>query len=87
MKPMNPSKIPPEDRVQLLRKGPDVQTGEFGNEGSGGQSYLIYPWQAATTYKFLLKANPVDNKQHRLQCLVLCTRTGTVAPESPVPPA
>jgi hypothetical protein len=57
----DPNKIPPEDRVQLLRKGPGVQSGEFGNEGSGGQSYLIYPWQAATTYKFLLKAKPVDN--------------------------
>lgn len=57
----DPSKIPPEDQVQLLRKGPDVNTGEFGNEGSGGQSYLIYPWQAGTTYKFLLKAKPGDN--------------------------
>lgn len=57
----DPSKIPLEDRVQLLRKGPGVQTGEFGNEGAGGQSYLIYPWQAGTTYKFLLKAKPGDN--------------------------
>lgn len=57
----DPSKIPPEDRVQLLRKGPEVQTGEFGNEGAGGQSYLVYPWRADNTYKFLLKAKPGDN--------------------------
>lgn len=57
----DPSKIPPEDRVQLLRKGLEVQSGEFGNEGAGGQSYLVYPWRADTTYKFLLKAKPGDN--------------------------
>lgn len=57
----DPSKIPPEDRVQLLRKGPEVQTGEFGNEGAGGQSYLVYSWRADKTYKFLLKAKPGDN--------------------------
>lgn len=56
----DPSKIPPEDRVVLQRKGPEVQTGEFGNEGSGGQSFLVYPWQAGQSYKFLLKVTPSE---------------------------
>ena len=54
----DPSKIPAEDRVTLLKKGEGVTIGEFGNEGSGGQSYLRYPWQAGQSYRFLLKATP-----------------------------
>lgn len=54
----DPNQIPAEDRVLLLRKGPQVTSGEFGNEGAGGQSYLLYPWRAGTTYRFLLKAVP-----------------------------
>lgn len=57
----NPAEIPEEDRIKLLKKGKDVYTGEFGNEGSGGQSFLRYNWKAGTTYKFLLKGEPVDN--------------------------
>ncbi|GGO69898.1 DUF3472 domain-containing protein [Bowmanella pacifica] len=58
----DPSQIPPEQRIQLLGKGDGVYTGEFGNEGSGGQSYLKYPWLVDTTYSFLLKVTPaVDN--------------------------
>ena len=34
-------------------------TNDFGNEGSGGQSYLRYNWQAGQTYKFLLRGQPV----------------------------
>ena len=42
----------------MLKKGKDVTTGEFGNEGSGGQSYLRYNWIAGNTYKFLLHGMP-----------------------------
>jgi hypothetical protein len=45
----------------LLARGPDVKTGEFGNEGSGGQSYLIYPWQPGRTYMFLTQVHPNDD--------------------------
>lgn len=54
----NPSQIPEDQKILLLEKGPDVYTGEFGNEGSGGQSYLKYPWQAGKTYGFLVGAKP-----------------------------
>lgn len=54
----DPKSIPPEDRVILVKKGEGVYTGEFGNEGSGGQSYLRFPWNAGTTYGFLLRAQP-----------------------------
>jgi hypothetical protein len=57
----NPRDIPEDQRVKLLARGPDVKTGEFGNEGSGGQSYLIYPWQPGRTYMFLTQVHPNDD--------------------------
>ena len=58
----NPASIPEDQKILLLKKGADVYTGEFGNEGSGGQSYLKYNWKADNTYKFLLQGKPTaDN--------------------------
>lgn len=54
----NPRDIPTDQRVAVLAKGPEVHIGEFGNEGSGGQSYLVYPWQAGVTYRFLTEVLP-----------------------------
>lgn len=54
----DPREIPDSLKITLLRKGKDVHIGEFGNEGSGGQSYLIYPWKAGQTYKFLMHVRP-----------------------------
>lgn len=55
----HPEDIPDSLRIRLLRKGPGVHAGAFGNEGSGGQSYLNYPWKAGRTYRFLVQARPV----------------------------
>lgn len=57
----DPNEIPEDHKIKLLEKGKDVNTGEFGNEGSGGQSFLRYPWKTGNTYKFLLKGEPVEN--------------------------
>lgn len=57
----NPDEIPEDQRIQLLKKGMDVYSGEFGNEGSGGQSFKKFMWKAGTTYKFLLKGEPSDD--------------------------
>jgi hypothetical protein len=54
----DPAKIPADQRVVTLAKGPDVRVGEFGNEGSGGQSILVYPWKAGVTYRFLTEVVP-----------------------------
>ena len=54
----NPNEIPKDQRIVALAKGPGVQVGKFGNEGSGGQSYLVYPWTAGKTYRFLTKVLP-----------------------------
>lgn len=57
----DPTSIPADLKIKLLKKGEGVYTGEFGNEGSGGQSYRKYFWQAGTTYRFLLKGEPAGN--------------------------
>ncbi|WP_432222028.1 DUF3472 domain-containing protein [Flavobacterium sp. TMP13] len=54
----DPKSIPESHKIKLLKKGDKVTTGEFGNEGSGGQSYLKYNWKAGATYKFLLRGTP-----------------------------
>lgn len=57
----NPDDIPDDQKIRLLRRGKGVHIGEFGNEGSGGQSYLIYPWKAGRTYRFLMQVTPDGN--------------------------
>ncbi len=57
----NPAEIPEEERIILFKKGRDVNTREFGNEGSGGQSFLRYNWKAGITYRFLLRGKPAGN--------------------------
>ncbi|WP_203532564.1 DUF3472 domain-containing protein [Draconibacterium halophilum] len=54
----DPSTIPDDQRVQLIAKGVNTTTNDFGNEGSGGQSYMQLNWKAGTTYRFLLKGEP-----------------------------
>ena len=54
----DPNNIPESHKIKLIKKGANVYSGEFGNEGSGGQSYLKYNWKAGNTYKFLLRGVP-----------------------------
>lgn len=57
----DPKAIPDDQKIIMLKKGDKVHTGEFGNEGAGGQSYLNYMWRAGLTYKFLVHAKPDGN--------------------------
>jgi Domain of unknown function (DUF3472)/Domain of unknown function (DUF5077) len=52
----DPKKVKEDDRVKLTHKDPAVRVGRFGNEGTGGQSFLDYDWKIGETYKFLVKA-------------------------------
>ncbi|MDN3583143.1 DUF3472 domain-containing protein [Mucilaginibacter flavus] len=54
----DPKSIPENMRIKPLLRGEGVHIGEFGDEGSGGQSYMNYPWVAGQSYAFLLKAEP-----------------------------
>lgn len=54
----DPKSIPDSMRIKLVKSGSNVHIGEFGNEGSGGQSYMRFPWKAGQAYAFLLSAEP-----------------------------
>lgn len=59
----NPKDIPDSLRIKLLKKGAKTKMNDFGNEGSGGQSYLNFLWKAGNKYAFLLGAQP-DSLHH-----------------------
>ena len=54
----DPKSIPEDQQIKMLRRGEGVNIGEFGNEGSGGQSFLRYNWNPDVTYKFLTQVHP-----------------------------
>lgn len=53
--------IPAEYEVKLLKKGRDVFSGGFGNEGSGGHSHLVFNWKHDVVYKLLVGAKPAGD--------------------------
>lgn len=48
------------DRVTLVAKGENVISGDFGHEGTGGHSHLVYHWKTGEKQKFIVTAKPVD---------------------------
>lgn len=55
------NKVQGENRVRLVEKGEGVETGDFGNEGTGGHSHLVYDWKTGETQRFLLVAKPTSD--------------------------
>ena len=54
------SKVADENRVKLLAKGEGVTAGDFGNEGTGGHSHLVYPWKTGSVQRFAVTAKAED---------------------------
>lgn len=54
----DPNQIPEDYKVTNLGNGTGVTVQDFGNEGSGIQSFIDVDWKAGVTYKFLLKGEP-----------------------------
>lgn len=54
----NAAEIPDSLRVTLMKKGAGVKVQDFGNEGSGGQSYMHYDWKAGERCRFLMGVRP-----------------------------
>lgn len=54
----DPNSIADEYKVVTLESGNGVTINEFGNEGTGLQSYKNFDWSAGMTYKFLVKGVP-----------------------------
>lgn len=61
----NPKDIPDSLRIKLIGKGEKTIVNDFGNEGSGGQSRIIFSWKAGVTYSFLTRVAP-DNQGNTL---------------------
>jgi len=53
-------KVADENRVTLIAKGEGVVAGDFGNEGTGGHSHLVYAWKTGEKQRFLVTAKPTD---------------------------
>lgn len=53
-------KVGDENRVKLLKKGQGVVAGDFGNEGTGGHSHMVYNWKTNDVHRFLVHAEPKD---------------------------
>jgi hypothetical protein len=53
-------KVGAADRVTLLGKGAGVFTGDFGNEGTGGHSHLVYDWKTGEKQRFLVTEKIAD---------------------------
>lgn len=53
-------KVANDDRVTLIAKGDDVYAGDFGHEGTGGHSHLVYDWKTGEKQRFLVTAKVAD---------------------------
>jgi hypothetical protein len=53
-------KVGQADRVTLMAKGDGVFSGDFGNEGTGGHSHLVFNWKTGEKQRFLVTAKPLD---------------------------
>jgi hypothetical protein len=56
------NKVDEDNRVKLLAKGEGVDAGDFGHEGTGGHSHLVYPWKLGDTVHFLMRAQAEGDK-------------------------
>jgi len=54
------NKVAAENRTILVGKGNGVNAGDFGNEGTGGHSHLIYAWKTGEKQRFLITAKLID---------------------------
>lgn len=50
----NPNNVPEEERTKLIKLGDHARSGRFGGEGTGGQSFVDYPWSIGEQMRFLV---------------------------------
>lgn len=58
----DPNAVKDDQRVKLLHNDPAVLVKRFGNEGTGGQSFLEFDWQVGQTYRFMVAARRNGNR-------------------------
>ena len=57
-------KVADENRTTLVAKGEGVFSGDFGHEGTGGHSHLVYPWKTGERQRFIVTAKTTDATVH-----------------------
>ena len=66
----DPDSVAPERRVQVVFRDEPVRVGRFGNEGTGGQSFLDLDWKPGETYRFLVTAT-VEKQQTAFAAFIM----------------
>jgi hypothetical protein len=61
-KQSDPNQVEKDKQVKTLYHGEGVRVGRFGNEGTGGQSFFDYDWNAGKTYRFFVMARPAGDR-------------------------
>jgi len=56
----NPNNVPEEERTRLVELGKNARSGRFGGEGTGGQSFVEYPWAVGENMRFLVCVKKMD---------------------------
>ena len=59
--PVDRDLVKKEDRVTLVGKGDNVIAQGFNNQGTGGQSYNVYPWITGVPVELLLNVRQMKN--------------------------
>jgi len=72
----NPAEIPEELRVKVLAKHDSQWIGDFGNEGSGSQSFMHYDWVSGTKYRYLMRVVPRENNYTQYTAYFFFPETG-----------
>jgi hypothetical protein len=63
----DPNVVEDDRRVKLLYQDKAVRIGRFGNEGTGGQSFLDYDWKIGETYRLMVTAKKSDKFVNRTE--------------------
>ena len=58
----DPNQVAEDQRVKLVHQGEGVRIGRFGNEGTGGQSFLDFAWKLGQKYRFAVTARVVGDR-------------------------
>ncbi len=58
----NPNDVPESEQVQSIGHHENAEVSRFGGEGTGGKSFLAYPWEIGENLQFLVINKPLGNK-------------------------
>ncbi|WP_254511944.1 DUF3472 domain-containing protein [Anatilimnocola floriformis] len=58
----DPTKVDENNRVKLLYNDDAVRVKRFGNEGTGGQSFLDLDWKVGETYRLMVTCERKDDR-------------------------